>query len=201
MYCTFPRLVSHGIFAALLLLLLPGRSLAQHQQGCGGGNTGGPCYVFADSDHVNKFTRCAVRTGSTQDVDHLDGNHETIQETGIPPLGGCNSGCGEWVWVFDNVPSGPRYLRVQGYSDAFNYNLIYRYCNTGQNCPTDVYTSAVSITPGTQNTLQTFQLPDGTSPGKVCVILQATGQPTSCSDIDFVYIDLLVITKGPGCLP
>jgi len=206
MHRTFPRIASFGVLATLLIPLLPAQTLAQrHIGGCGGG--GGNCTnTYAVSDAFNpKFPGCAIMTsGSLQAVSHLGSDYEGIQETGLQLEDGTQCGCGEWVWVFDNVPGGPRYLRFKGYSDVNTYSIEVRFCDAGNSCPGnqlpcpwDVYSLRGTITPGTAgDTLHTVSLGNDNYAGRVCVLLQSQG---GCTTADHVHMDLVMITNDPAC--
>jgi len=195
---TFPGLASCGILAILLFPFMPAQALAQkHIGGCGGG--GGSCInTLASSDDINpKFPGCALRTaGSTQYTYHLDSIYEVIQETGV-----CQT-CSEWIWVFDNVPGGPRYLQFSGHSDVNNYTIEVRFCDAGSSCPPDQlpcprdrYVNAGTIQPGADN-LTTVSIGNDPYAGRVCVLLQAQN---GCATTDHVHLDLLRITNDGAC--
>jgi len=217
---TFPRLASCGVLAALFIPLLPTQLLAQkHIGGCGGGT--GCVHNAVSSDAANqRFPGCAIQLGgSIADLNHLDGVYEVIRETAIQHEDGTACGCGEWIWVFNNVPHGQRYLRFGGYSDHNTYKLIYRFCDTQgdktcpsqanpTNCPWDGYNSVGTIGPGAiGDSLTTVSLGnDLYDGGNVCVLLQLCGPlsgctNSSCATADQVHMDILMLAPDPNCFP
>jgi len=197
MHRTFPRLVLCGAFVALLVPLLHTQSLAQTPA-----PPPVPCdSTFASSDQANQKYGCAVRyRGTTNDTYRLDGVYEAVQITGR-----CGSTCGEWYWVFDNVPAGIRTLTFKGHSLQNAYTLEYRLCDPSTHCPstpdqlpcpTNVYAPADTIRTGPDQII-TAPLPSNGNTSRVCVLVEAQGKPGSCSVQDQVYVDYLEISTCP----
>jgi len=218
MHRTFPRLVSCGAFAGLLLLLLPVKSLAQHQQGCGGGGgVGCPNRVaYLDEANPKPTLWCgATHSGSVSDTHSADGVYETVYSSG-------NSTCTpktffEWIWVFNNVPAGNRYLTFTGHSDSNHWQLYYRSCPEGGDacptnpingvpqvpCPTDFYHGLLAVNgvidPGPADSGGTIPIGSNSVASTVCVLLQLCVDP-DCEVIqpvaDAVHIDLLEVSTN-----
>jgi len=201
MHRTLSRLVSCGAFAALLFAITPAKSLAQRHQGCGGGGGGGCWYGYASQDYsANPYYPCALRTGTTSNTYHIDSQYEVVQLTGVTggDVPGCNgSTCGRWLWEFDHMQGGEKYLRIKGHSLHNTYNVQYVFCDSTQACTFTYYYNAGSIGPGADQ-LSTIDIGNNGGLDRICVALVAQ-EPASCSAQDDVYIDLLMLTNGVSC--
>jgi hypothetical protein len=200
---SLPRLVSCAVLATMLTPLLPARLFACVAP------PPDPCVrIWASSDEPNpRFPNCAdLISGSFLDTAHPDCVYEVVRLTGT----GCTSTppCGEWIWVFDNVPAGPRYLKYGGHSGQNKYILQIRSCDAGHRCPsdqlpcpTDRYADVDTIMPGTgPDTVHIKSLGSSNYVGRVCVLLQKCGScGSSCSTPDQVSMDFLMITNDPSC--
>ena len=188
-----PRLASYGVLAALLIPLLPAEVVSQ--PGC-------PSRV-ASSDGVNpKYPSCAVLLqGSYKNTWSSDSDFEVIGEPSSP----CSAL--EWIWVFDNVPVGPRYLTFNGQSKCRNYQFLVRFCDTAnfcpssqQPCPWDRYLPIddAVITPAAIKDT-TVPLGSDSVSGRVCLILRTIQSSPRCDGggTDGVLIDFLKITTDP----
>ena len=127
----YPRLASCGVLAALLIPLLPAQVVSQ---------PGGCPSRVASSDGVNpKYPSCAVLLqGSYKNTWSSDSDFEVIGEPSSP----CSAL--EWIWVFDDVPAGSRYLtfKAESHIPTPNANSIVRTTNTG-----NINADQVSATP------------------------------------------------------
>jgi hypothetical protein len=205
-----PRLASCG-FLAVSLLLLPSPVLAQHViGGCGGGST--PCPnrdEYFDEANPDPVKGCgALESGSTYATYSADGVYETVYNS-------AGSTCTpkaffEWIWVFDNVPAGNRYLTFKGHSDSNNWQLYYRSCPGGktcpadqQPCPTDGYIGLKAINgmigPGPGDSGGTISIGSNSVASTVCILMQLCKDPDCPVDnpqADVVHIDLLKVSTN-----
>ena len=189
----YPRLASCGVLAALLIPLLPAQVVSQ---------PGGCPSRVASSDGVNpKYSSCAVLLqGSYKDTWDSDSQFEVIGEPPSP----CSAL--EWIWVFDDVPAGSRYLTFKGQSQCRNYQFLVRFCDTAnscpysqQPCPWDRYLpidSAVITTTATKDI--TVPIASDSVSGRVCLILRTMQSSPPCGrETDEVSVDFLEITTDP----
>jgi len=113
----------------------------------------------------------------------------------------------EWIWVFNNVPAGARYLQFGGRSGCRKYIWHVRFCDSNNPCnldpcPTIRYnglnTDAI-ITP--VGNAATVYLGTNSVAGRVCILLQScvdpldpTCPPDCSSGLDHVSIDFLRVS-------
>ena len=104
----------------------------------------------------------------------------------------------EWIWTFDNVPAGTRYLTFEGFTAGNPFQFFFQPNDASEPCRVHQYQPIDgAVVDASTNRPGGITVLIGPSPraGKVCLLLRTKGTPDATKDR--VEIDFLRITTDP----